>query len=298
MQNSMQHPEILLHFSGPVELLLVQIPFPAIPVFYLPVLVSICQLTMAPSLLGARAGVAPPQPGPCPGLVAVPGATSAVTWQPEGTGAPPVLPVAAGSWAVNLHYMDRGFLGGSRGAGAGMDAHPSLSLSIPAAPRPCASSPLPHFRAVPPPHPTAPHPRPAPARGARPCHHPPGDVAARPLRVPAPPEQPGCRVFPVRLRCPYRELDTGPEPGCAPGAGTQDSWAERECSGSGHGGSEAPLCRPLLGSSLGIPAPAVPGSPSAALPAPQIFFLRVMSLVLIPFTFSQLSRPVAYHRHR
>lgn len=40
------------------------------------------------------------------------------------------------------------------------------------------------------------------------------------------------------------------------------------------------------------------GIPSAALPAPQIFFLRVMFLVLIPFAFSQLSRPVAYHRHR
>lgn len=64
MQNSVQHPEILLCFFRPVELLLVQISFPTIPIFSFPVLVASCQLTMAPSLLGAWAEVAPPQPCP------------------------------------------------------------------------------------------------------------------------------------------------------------------------------------------------------------------------------------------
>lgn len=64
MQNSMQHPEILLCFFRPVELLLVQISFPMIPIFCPPILVANCQLTVAPSLLGAWAGVAPPQPCP------------------------------------------------------------------------------------------------------------------------------------------------------------------------------------------------------------------------------------------
>lgn len=106
---------------------------------------------MAPSLLAAWAGAAPPQP--CPPQCSVPAqgwwpcpeppqvSPGTCHGQPEGIGEPPVLPVAPGSWAVNLHYIDRGFLGGSRGAGAGM----AIPLSIPAAPRPCTSSPRSHI---------------------------------------------------------------------------------------------------------------------------------------------------------
>lgn len=73
----MQHPELLLCFSGPVGLLLVQIPFPAV------FCCLFCQLTMAPSLLGAWAGVAPGT---------IPGAISSVTCgQLEGFREPPVL---------------------------------------------------------------------------------------------------------------------------------------------------------------------------------------------------------------
>lgn len=48
----MQQPEILLFFSGPVELLPVQIPLPAIRVFCLPVLVANCQAHHGPWCLG------------------------------------------------------------------------------------------------------------------------------------------------------------------------------------------------------------------------------------------------------
>lgn len=42
---------------------------------------------------------------------------------------------------MNLHYIDRGFLGGSRGAGAGM----GIPVSIPAALRPSTSLPRSHI---------------------------------------------------------------------------------------------------------------------------------------------------------
>lgn len=104
-----------------------------------------------------------------------------------------------------------------------------------------------------------------------------------------------------------------------PVRGTRDgAGAERErlgtVQGTGHGGNQAP-CAGTSSAAGHILAPALAspcwlillgsrwgsggaGIPSATFPAPQIFFLRVMFLVLIPFAFSQLSRPVAYHRHR
>lgn len=94
---------------------------------------------------------------------------------------------------MNLHYISRGFLGGSRGAGAGMDILPS----IPAAPRPCTSSPrshiselchlrIPqrHIRAVPCPG------------GPGPAINQPGLPPPRPCAM-GPLEQPGCPIFPV-----------------------------------------------------------------------------------------------------
>lgn len=149
MQNSMQDPEILLCFSGPVGLLLVQIPFPAIPVSWLPILPAHHGLISSWCL--SWGGFSSVQ-GPCPGVVAIPGAISSVMWhlswaagrlQELGL----VLPVASRSWAVNLHYIDRGFLGGSRGAGAGMDIplHPSLH-PIPAAPHPARPHRAPTFQ--------------------------------------------------------------------------------------------------------------------------------------------------------
>lgn len=91
-----------------------EVPFPT-PYF----LVANCQLTVAPSLLGAWAGVAPPQPfpprcrvpaqgwWPCLEPSAVSPGTS--QGQPEGFGKPSVLPVTPRSSAVNLHCIDRGF---------------------------------------------------------------------------------------------------------------------------------------------------------------------------------------------
>lgn len=145
----MQHPEILLCFSGSVELLLVQIPFPAIPfcvcLFWLPTASSPWpHLFLVPGLgwlLLSHGQCRVPAQGwwPClePSLVS----RGTCHGQLEGIREPPVLPVAPRSWAVNLHYIDRGFLGGSRGAGAGMD----IPLSIPAAPHPCTSLPRSHI---------------------------------------------------------------------------------------------------------------------------------------------------------
>lgn len=212
---------------------------------------------------------------------------------------------------MNLHYISRGFLGGSRGAGAGMDILPS----IPAAPRPCTSSPRSHISELC--HLRIPqrHIRAVPSRGAWPCHQPAGAAAAPPL-CHGTSGAAGLPDFP----CPpstalSQEVDAELEPGCAPDEGhTGWGWAEREWLGivwgTGHGGNEAPLCWHLLscrGTSSASPCWLIllgfwwgsggAGIPSAVLLAPQIFFIRVMFLVLIPFTFSQLSRPVAYHRH-
>lgn len=254
--------------------------------------------------------------GPCPGVVACLGpslVSPATCWEHRG---PPVVPVAPGSWAVNLHYIDTGFLGGSGGARAGMDIplHPGST-----APQHVLTA-LPHFRAVPPPHPTVSHPRRTLSPGARPCHQPAGAAAAPPL-CHGTAGAAGLPDFPCPLSTAVsREVDTDLEPGCGPGAGHTGwglgragmvghrvgNWARRERGPSvpapprlqGHilaPASASPRWLILLGSRWGSGGA---GISSAALPVPQIFFLRVMFLVLIPFAFSQLSRPVAYHRHR
>lgn len=186
--------------------------------------------------------------GPCPGVVACLGpslVSPATCWEHRG---PPVVPVAPGSWAVNLHYIDTGFLGGSGGARAGMDIplHPGST-----APQHVLTA-LPHFRAVPPPHPTASHPRRPLSPGARPCHQPAGAAAAPPL-CHGTAGAAACRIFPVRSPLPLAErwIRTW-SPDVVPVRGTRDgAWAEREWLGTvwgtGHGGSEAPLCRHLLG---------------------------------------------------
>lgn len=160
--------------------------------------------------------------------------------QPEGTGEPTVLP--PGSWAVSLHYTDTGFLC--------RDGHPSLHPGSAAPQR--ALTALPHFRAVPPPHPTASHLRHPCPQGPGPAINQPGLPLPHPFAT-APPEQPGCRIFPVHPPLPLAErwIRTW-SPDVVPVRGTQDgAWAEREwlgtVRGTGHGGSEAPLCRHLLG---------------------------------------------------
>lgn len=265
MQNSMQHPEILLCFSGPVELLLVQIPFPNYSVSCLPTLMPTAispwpHLFLVPGLgwlLLSRAQCRVPAQGwwPClePSLVSC----GPCQGQLEGIREPPVLPVAPRSWALNLHYIDRGFLGGSRGAGAGMD-NPSL--------HPGSATPLhvlaalPHFRAVPPPHPTASHPH-------RPCPEGPGPAINQlglPLPLPcATTRTAGLTDFPCPPRTALspgwiRSLDVLLPRGTRDGAGAERDWLGT-VRGTGHRGNQAPLCWHLLGcrahpgSSLGIP---------------------------------------------
>lgn len=198
------------------------------------------------------------------------------------------------------------------------DAHPSLHPGS-AAPQRVLTA-LPHFRAVPPPHPTASHPCRPLSPGTRPCHQPAGAAAAPPLchgtagaaGLPGFPCPPSTAVS--------REVDTDLEPRCGPGAG-HTGWGLGRAGMVGHRAgnrawrergpyvpapprlqghilalaSASPCWLILLGSRWGSGGA---GISSSALPVPQIFFLRVMFLVLIPFAFSQLSRPVAYHRHR
>lgn len=93
---------------------------------------------------------------------------------------------------MNLHYINIGFLGGSRGAGAGMD----IPLSIPAVPLPCMSSPRSHISELCHLHihsvtsaPSCPEgPGPAINQLGQPLPHPCGTAL---------PEQPGCWIFPV-----------------------------------------------------------------------------------------------------
>ncbi|KAM7095097.1 uncharacterized protein J5F26_010747 [Ciconia maguari] len=110
---SVQHPEILIRFSRPVDLLLLQIPFPSYPYFPL----AHRKHAIARSLLGAQAGVAlllfssahvlyrAVQGVPALGEVAVPteaisGVTGMLGTSPGAAGSSPVAPVAPRSWAV------------------------------------------------------------------------------------------------------------------------------------------------------------------------------------------------------
>lgn len=150
---------------------------------------------------------------------------------------------------MNLHYTDRGFLGGSGGAGAGMH----IPLSIPAVLHPSASSPRSHISELCHLH--------IPQRHIRavPCPQGPGPAINQPglplphLCATALLEQPGCRVFPVHPPLPLAErwIRTW-SPDVVLVRGTRDgAWAKREwlgtVRGTGHGGSEAPMCWHLLG---------------------------------------------------
>lgn len=194
----MQHLEILLCFSGPVELLLVQIPFPT--VFCLPILVANCRLTVAPSLLGAWAGVAsqlcPPQCRvPCPRVVAVPGAISGDMWHlPQAAGrhqGAPSSPSCSRELGCEPALYRQRVLGRFQRCWS-RDGHPSL--------HPGSTAPLhvltalPHFRAAPPPHPQC-HIRACP-EGPVPAINQPGLPLPHPCGT-ALPEQPSCRIFPV-----------------------------------------------------------------------------------------------------
>lgn len=182
-------------------------------------------------------------------MVAVPGATSGVTWHlPRAAGRHRGAPSSPScSWELGCDpalYRQRV---PGRFQRCWRDGHPSLHPGS-AAPLHVLTA-LPHFRAVPPPHPTASHPRRPLSRGARPCHQP--GAAAAPPCAPAPPEQPGCQIFPVQPPLPLARGGYGAAARMCPGAGTRDgACAEREClgtvRGTGHGGNEAPLCQHLL----------------------------------------------------
>lgn len=194
------------------------------------------------------------------------------------------------------------------------DGHPSPSLSPshPGSTAPCTSSPRSHISELCHLH--------IPQRHIRavPCPEGPGPAINQPgLPLPHPCATPGAAELPD-FPCPPStalspEVDAELQPGCAPvqGAGLGPSGNAWEP--GTEGASPSVLAPPRLQGHILAPALASlcwliflgswwgssgAGIPSAALPALQIFFLRVMFLVLIPFAFSQLSRPVAYHRHR
>lgn len=158
MCNSMQHPEILIHFSRPTELLLLQIPFPSYP--HLPV--ANRKPTVARSLLGSpgRGWLAPLQQPPrfytgqCQGSLPPGGGRAHRShlrchrhaWHfPMGSRELPGVPLAHGSRAVACEsalYQQRvrggcrslrcPLGGGMEFGGAGAGAGPP---SLPAAPR-------------------------------------------------------------------------------------------------------------------------------------------------------------------
>lgn len=218
------------------------------------------------------------------------GAISSVTWHlPWAAGrhrGAPSSPSCSRELGCEPAFYRQRVPAGSGGAGGG---HPSLHPGSTAPQRVLTA--LPHFRAVPPPHPTVSHPR-------RPlCPQGPGRAISQPgLPLPLP-----CATAPPDFPCPLstaisREVDTELEPGAVPVRGRAGMAGHRAgplcagtCSAAGHTlalASASPPWLILLGSRWGSGGA---GISSAALPAPQIFFLCVMFPVLIPFAFSQLS---------
>lgn len=172
MCNSMQHPEILIHFSRPTELLLLQIPFPSYP--HLPV--ANRKPTVARSLLGSpgRGWLAPLQQPPrfytgqCQGSLPPGGGRAHRShlrchrhaWHfPVGSRELPGVPLAHGSRAVACEsalYQQR-VRGGCRslccpwGGGWNLEVLEQGLVLPPSRPHRAPAHPhraLPHFRAV------------------------------------------------------------------------------------------------------------------------------------------------------